>query len=140
MIIIWFWKRHVVAYGLGPLDTYDEVLDLWWWLRSITGFYGRSEIEVAYGETDIALHRGCLGDVSSGRMVGVSTCCITHGRHTRVNTSVGTVYEFSIFNTKPICNMFLKIYMYYERTLLGLDVVLAQRRSRNVFDRPCCFL
>ena len=42
----------------------------------------------------ISLHRGCLGDVSSGRVVGVSTWCITHGRHTRVNTSVGTLYVF----------------------------------------------
>ena len=29
-----------------------------------------------------------------------------HGRHTRVNTSVGTVYVFLIFNTKPIRIMF----------------------------------
>ena len=87
-------------------------MDLWWWLRSTTGPYGRPELEAAYGETAISLHRGCLGDVSSGRVVGVSIWCITHGRHTRVNTSVGTVYVFLFFNTKPICIMFSNIYIY----------------------------
>ena len=78
---------------------------VWWWLRSTTGSYGRPEIDAAYGEIVISLHRGCLGDVSSGKVVGVSTWCITHGRHTRVNTSVDTVYVFLIFNKK--------IYTYY---------------------------
>ena len=87
-------------------------MDLWWRLRSTTGPYGRPEIEVAYGETAISLHQGCLGDVSSGRVVGVSTWCITHGRHTRVNTSVGTVYVLLVFNTKSIRIMFSKIYIY----------------------------
>ena len=126
------------------LDAYDEVLDLGWWLRSTTGSYGWPEIEAAYGETEIALYWGSLGDVSSGRVVGVSTWCITYGRHTRVNTSVGTVYVFLIFNTKPIRIMFSKIYIYiyiyYERTLVVPDVVLARWRPGNDFDRPWCFL
>ena len=42
-------------------------------LRSITGLYGRPVIEVAYGEMIFSLHRGCVGDDSSGRVVGVST-------------------------------------------------------------------
>ena len=91
----------------------------------------------------ISLHRGCLGDVSSGRVVGVSTWCITHGRHTRVNTSVGTVYVFWYFflYIKSIRIMISKIYIYiyYERTLVVPDVVLARWRSGNVFDRPWCF-
>ena len=41
-------------------------------LRSTTGLYGRPMIEVAYGEMLLSLHRGCMGDVSSGRVVGVS--------------------------------------------------------------------
>ena len=122
------------------LDAYDEILDLWWWLRSTTGSYGQPELEATYEETAISLHRGCLGDVSSGRVVGVSTWCITHGWHTRVNTSVGTVYVFFIFNTKPRRMMFSRIYIYYERTLVVPDVVLARWRSGNVFDRPWCFL
>ena len=42
-------------------------------LRSTTGPYGRPMIEVAYGEILFSLHRGCMGDDSSGRVVGVST-------------------------------------------------------------------
>ena len=40
-------------------------------LRSTTGSYGRLMLEVAYGETLFSLHRGCMGDDSSGRVVGV---------------------------------------------------------------------
>ena len=42
-------------------------------LRSTTGPYGRPMLEVAYGETLLLLHRGFMGDDSSGRVVGVST-------------------------------------------------------------------
>ena len=42
-------------------------------LRSTTGPYGRPMIDVAYGEMLFSLHRGCMGDDSSGRVVGVST-------------------------------------------------------------------
>ena len=42
-------------------------------LRSTTAPYGRPMIEVAYGEILFSLHRGCMGDNSSGRVVGVST-------------------------------------------------------------------
>ena len=40
-------------------------------LRSTTGSYGRPVLEVAYGETLFSLHRGCVGDDSSGKVVGV---------------------------------------------------------------------
>ena len=40
-------------------------------LRSTTGPYGRPVIEVAYGEMIFSLHRGCMADDSSGRVVGV---------------------------------------------------------------------
>ena len=85
-------------------------LEIWWWLRSTTGPYGRPELEAAYGETAISLHRGCLGDVSSGRVVGVSTWCITHGRHTQVNTSVGTLYVFWFL----IQNLYV---LYFQRSI-----------------------
>ena len=39
-------------------------------LRSTTGPYGRPVIEVAYGEMIFSLHRGCMGDDSSGKVVG----------------------------------------------------------------------
>ena len=41
-------------------------------LRSTTGLYGRPVIEVAYGEMILSLHRNCIGNDSSGRVVGVS--------------------------------------------------------------------
>ena len=40
-------------------------------LRSTTGPYGRLVTEVAYGEMMLSLHRGCMGDDSSGRVVGM---------------------------------------------------------------------
>ena len=41
-------------------------------LRSTTGPYGRPVIEVAYEKMIFSLHRGCMRDDSSGRVVGVS--------------------------------------------------------------------
>ena len=41
-------------------------------LRSTMGLYGRPVIEVAYGEMIFSLYRGCMGDDSSERVVGVS--------------------------------------------------------------------
>ena len=54
---------------------YDYVMDfhLMVMLHSTTGPYKRPVIEVAYGEMIFSLHRGCTGDDSSGRVVGVST-------------------------------------------------------------------
>ena len=96
--------------------------DFWWWchedmvmLRSTTGPYGRPVIEVAYGEMILSLHRGCMGDDSSGRVVGMSAWCIAHAWHTRVNTSVGSVYIIFWFSRyKNLCiyiYIVFKIYM-----------------------------
>ena len=46
-------------------------------LHSTTGPYGRPMIKVAYGEILFSLYQGCIGDDSSGRVVGVSTCCLS---------------------------------------------------------------
>ena len=53
---------------------HDYVMDflLMVMLRNTTGPYGRPVIEIAYGEMILSLHRGCTGDDSSGRVVGVS--------------------------------------------------------------------
>ena len=53
---------------------HEYVMDLYLMvmLRSTTGSYGRPVIEVAYGEIIFSLHRGCMGDDSSGRVVKVS--------------------------------------------------------------------
>ena len=41
-------------------------------LRNTTGPYRRPMVEVAYGEMIFSLHRGCMGDDSSERVVEVS--------------------------------------------------------------------
>ena len=41
-------------------------------LRNTTCPYRRPMLEVAYGKMLFLLHRGCMGDDSSGKMVGVS--------------------------------------------------------------------
>ena len=53
---------------------HDYVMDLYLMvmLRSITGPYGRPVIKVAYGEMIFSLHRGCMGNDSSERVVEVS--------------------------------------------------------------------
>ena len=82
-----------------------------WWLRSTAGPYGGPMIEVAYEKMILSLHRGCMRDDSSGRVVRVSVWCITHVGHTRVNTSVGSVYNifwFSKYKNLCICILFSK--------------------------------
>ena len=51
---------------------YDVDFHLTVMLRSTTGPYGRPVIEVAYGEMILSLHRGCVRDDRSGRVIGVS--------------------------------------------------------------------
>ena len=51
---------------------YDMNFHMTVMLRSTTGPYGRPEIEVAYGEMILSLHRGCMGDDSSRKVVGMS--------------------------------------------------------------------
>ena len=82
-------------------------------LHSTTGPYGRPVIEVAYGEMILSLHRGCVRDDSSGRVVGMSAWCIAHAWHTRVNTSVDSVYIIFWFSKyKNLC-----IYIYCFQNL-----------------------
>ena len=56
---------------------YEHAFDMGFYcmviLRSTTGPYDRPMSEVAYGENLLSLNRGCMGDDSSGRVVGVST-------------------------------------------------------------------
>ena len=137
--MIWSWWRHYVAYWYKLYDDFymmmrcheDTVM-----LRSTTGFYGWTCIEVAYQEIMIHSTATVLGDVSSRIVVGVSSWYITHGRHTWVNTSVGTVYDIFWFSL-------YKIYMYYvfksiciiKGTLVVSDFNLARRCSEKVCNR-----
>ena len=94
-------------------------------LRSTTGPYGRLVIEVAYGEKIFSLHQDCMGDDSLGRVVGcrhdASPMLDIPGQH-----QCGFRILFSgFYNIKCICIMFY-IYMYYKRTLVVSDLVLAR--------------
>ena len=96
-----FWYTRIYLYK------YDYVIDfnLMVMLRSTTGPYGRPVIEVVYGKMIFSLHRGCMGDDSSGRVIGVSAWCIVHVWHTRVNTNVGTMYVIFWFSNMWIFNV-----------------------------------
>ena len=61
----------MIYIGMYDYD-YDVDFRLMVMLRSITGPYGRPVIEVAYGEMIFSLHRGCMGDDSSRKVVAVS--------------------------------------------------------------------
>ena len=102
-----FWYIQIYLYK------YDYVMDfnLLVMLRSTMGPYGRPVIEVAYEKMILSLHRDCMGDDSLRRVVGVSTWCIAYVWHTRVNTSVGSLYIifwFSIYKNLCICILFSK--------------------------------
>ena len=66
---------YVLLYMYMYRYNHDYVMDFYFtvMLRSTTGPYGRPVIEVVYGEILLSLHRGCVGDDSLGRVVGVST-------------------------------------------------------------------
>ena len=116
-----------------------DVMRTWWWLRSTIGSYGRLVLEAAYGE--IIFHSiGCLGDISSGRVVEVSSWCITHARHTWVITSVGTVYDIFLFSWYKIYMCYvLKIYMYYKKNTSGFWRCPSPMTFGEYFDRPWWF-
>ena len=63
-----YYNKSVYIYN----QDYDVDFYLMVMLRSTTGPYGRPVIEVAYGEMIFSLHRGCMGDDSLGKVVGVS--------------------------------------------------------------------
>ena len=93
------------------IHDYDYVMNFYLMvmLRSTTSPYGLPVIEVTYEEMILLLYRGCIGDDSSRRVVGVSAWCIVHVWHTRVNTSVGTVYIiFWFLIYKNLCILFPK--------------------------------
>ena len=128
-IHVYIWYDYVMGFHLMVM------------LRSTTGPYGRPVIEVAYGEMILSLHRSCMGDDSSGRMVGVSAWYIAYVWHTQVNTSVSSVYIFSGFSRYKHIYMYIfcKTYMLYKRTQVVSDLVLTRWDLENVVDRPWNF-
>ena len=66
-----YFNIYIYTYSYIDHD-YDTNSHITMMLCSTTGPYGRPVIEVAYGEMILSLHQGCMGDDSSGRVVGVS--------------------------------------------------------------------
>ena len=66
-----YFNMYIYSYFYVDHD-YDTGFHVTMMLRITMGPYGRPVIEVAYGEMIVSLHRGCMGDDSLGRVVGVS--------------------------------------------------------------------
>ena len=68
------WQRILICiYSYFYIDhDYDTIFHVTVMLHSTTGPYERLEIDVTYGEMILSLHRGCMGDDSLEKMVGVS--------------------------------------------------------------------
>ena len=124
----------------------------WWWfhhgyfscfmviLRSTTGPYGRPIAEVAYGEIVFFTPPRLYGRWAREEWLGCRHD-VTHVGHTRVNTSVGSLYivfGFSYYNNKKYIYGF-QTYTLYKRTLVVSDLVLARRGSKKCFRPPICF-
>ena len=66
-----YFNMYIYSYFYDDHD-YDTGFHVTVMLRNTTGPYGRPVIEVAYKEMIFSLHRDCVGDDSSERVVGVS--------------------------------------------------------------------
>ena len=66
-----YFGKYIFTYSYVDHD-YDIDFHVRVMLRSTTGPYGQFMLKVAYGEMLLLLHRDCMGDNSSGRVVGVS--------------------------------------------------------------------
>ena len=108
---VWYTRIYIYNDFVMMICHEDMVM-----LHSTTGPYGRPVMEVAYEEMILSLYRGCMGDDSSGRVVGVSTWCIAHAWHNRVNTSVGLVYIIFWFSRyKNLC-----IYLLFSKSICSI--------------------
>ena len=100
--------NYALLYMYMCLHGHVYVIDFYYMviLRSIMGPYGRPMIEVVYGEILFSLHRSCMRDNSSGRVVGMSTCCRPCWTYPGQHQCGRNVYYFLDFYT-------IKTYMYY---------------------------
>ena len=93
---MWWWS-HEMAKCLIHTYIYNDFVMMichedMVMLRSTTGPYGWPVTEVAYEEMMFSLHRGCVGDNSSEKVVRMSAWCIVHVWHTQVNISISSIY------------------------------------------------
>ena len=139
MIMIWLWWSHEVAYELSIYFYMDMMRfsDLWWWLRSTTGSYGRPVIEVAYGEIMFHSSKAVWETLAREEWLG---CRHDTSPMVDILGSTPMWAQYTIFSGFHD----IKIYMYYvlksiriiNRILVVSDLVLARRCSKKVFDCP----
>ena len=135
---------HTLLYTYICLYDYEYSMDFFLFylmviLRSTTGPYGRPMIEVAYGKILLSLYRGCMGDDSSGRMVGLSTCCCPCWTYPGQYQCGLNVYYFLGFYT-------IKTYMYYVFKSIHVYSLIQKHwwsltlswpdEVQTIFDRP----
>ena len=89
MMMPWggLWTGYVHIYMM--MMRWHEIMVLCCRLCRTTGPYGRTYVKATYGKTMIHSIEAVLGNVSSRKVVGVSSWCITTWSTYRVNTSVG---------------------------------------------------
>ena len=94
---------------------HDYVMDFYFtvMLRSTTDPYGRPVIEVAYGEILLSLHRGCVRDDSSERVVGMSTWCRPCWTYPGQHQCGLNVYYFLGFHT-------IKTYILFSKAICSI--------------------
>ena len=142
MILLWW--GHEVANGL---DIYTYIW-LWWGFRiygDATWHYGPLWTDLDWGNIwgDWWFSRSRLfreETLAQEKRLGCRHDASLHGWHTRVNTSVGTIYDIFWFS-------WCKIYMYYilksiciiKRNIGGLWLRPSPRCSKKVFDRLWIF-
>ena len=118
-----------------------DVIRIQWWLHSIMGSYGRSELEAVYGEMMIHSTEAIREIIGREKWLGCrhdASPMVDIPGSTPVWAQYILFFEFQILNF--IYVLFFKIYSIMKKILVIFDIVLARRCSENVFDRPWYFL
>ena len=137
----WFQWRHDVTYWYILHDDLYMMMrchEDTRMLRSTTSSYGwtcdRCHIR---GDHD-SLHRGYCGwCLAWEEWLGCHHDASPHGRHTWINTSVGSIYDIFWFSWyKNLYVLCFQIYMYYKRNTSGLWLRFDSVMLEKVFDCP----
>ena len=132
---------YVLLYMYMYRYNHDYVMDFYFtvMLRSTTGPYGRPVIEVAYGEILLSLHRGCVRDDSSERVVGVSTWCRPCWTYPGQHQCELNVYYFLGFHTIKTYILFSKAICSIKKNTGGFWPCPDPTRFREYFRPPMSF-
>ena len=131
--LAWFWETETHLRTCGSCHVLIS--------KSERDIYGWTYVEVAYRETMIHSTKIVLGDVSSGRMVGVSPwCIIVWSTYPSQHQCWAQYILFSSFYD-------IKIYIYYvfkyiciiKEILVVFNFALARRCRRGFSNQPISF-